>query len=230
VKTLIIISHPEIEESSSQQYLLHSIPDDHSITIHHLESVYSQTPIDVSAEQKLLASHDRIIFQFPLYWYSSPAMLKEWQDEVLTDDFAHGKKGNQLKNKEFALILLVGAARTDYQAGGKELFSIDELTKPFQAMANKTGMTFLKTFAIHQFAYMTEEEKMTLLINYQLFLTHDTDLSLISREKWFLNQLEKTNITSLGAGNEEKLQHVIEMIEENRETIDDLKVLLEDMN
>lgn len=230
MKTLIILSHPEIEESSSQQYLLHSIPDNHSITIHHLENVYSQTPIDVIAEQKLLASHDRIIFQFPLYWYSSPAMLKEWQDEVLTDGFAHGKNGNQLKNKEFALVLLVGAAKTDYQAGGKELYSIDELTKPFQAMANKTGMTFLKTFAIHQFAYMTEAEKMALLINYQLFLTHDTDISLASREKWFLDQLEKTNIASLGIENEEKLQHVIGMIEENRETIDDLKALLEDMN
>lgn len=230
MKTLIILSHPEIEESSSQQYLLHSIPDNHLITIHHLESVYSQTPIDVIAEQKLLASHDRIIFQFPLYWYSSPAMLKKWQDEVLTDDFAYGKNGNQLKNKEFALVLLIGAAKADYQAGGKELYSINELTKPFQAMANKTGMVFLKTFAIHQFAYMTEAEKMTLLINYQLFLTHDTDTSLASRERWFLEQLKKTNIASLGIENEEKLQHVIEMIEENRETIDDLKVLLEDMN
>ncbi|WP_034551527.1 NAD(P)H-dependent oxidoreductase [Carnobacterium funditum] len=230
MKTLIIISHPEIKESSSQQYLLHSIPDDQDVTIHHLEGIYSNTPIDVANEQKLLAAHDRIIFQFPLYWYSSPALLKQWQDEVLTDDFAYGKKGNQLQNKEFALVLLIGAAKTDYQAGGKELYSIDELTKPFQAMAHKTGMKFLKIFAVHQFVYMTEEEKMTLLIDYQLFLTHGTELSLFSREKWLLNQLEKTNVTSLGIENEEKLQYVIEMIEENRETIDDLKLLIDDMN
>lgn len=230
MKTLIIISHPEIKESSSQQYLLQSIPDDQNITIHHLEELYSNTPIDVSKEQELLAAHDRIIFQFPLYWYSSPAMLKQWQDEVLTDDFAHGKKGNRLQDKEFALVLLVGAAKSDYQAGGKERYSMDELTKPFQAMAHKTGMIFLKTFAIHQFVYMTEEKKMTLLIDYQQFLTNDTELSLFSRENWLLNQLEKTNLTSLGTGNEEKLRHVIEMIKENRETIDDLKLSLDDMN
>lgn len=230
MKTLIIISHPEIKESSSQQYLLHSIPSNQEITVHHLEEHYSNKPIDVSEEQKLLATHDRIIFQFPLYWYSSPALLKQWQDEVLTDDFAYGKRGHQLKNKEFALVLLVGAAKTDYQAGGKELYSIDELTKPFQAMAHKTGMVFLKTFSIHQFVYMTEDEKMTLLIDYQLFLTNDADPSFLSREKWVLNQLEKTDLTSLGLGSEEKLQHVIERIEENRETMDDLKLLLDDMN
>ncbi|WP_369404146.1 NAD(P)H-dependent oxidoreductase [Secundilactobacillus oryzae] len=33
-------------------------------------------PIDVEIEQRLLAENDRIIFQFPLYWYSSPASLK----------------------------------------------------------------------------------------------------------------------------------------------------------
>ena len=77
---------------------------------------------------------------------------------------------------------------------------------------------------------MTEEKKMTLLIDYQQFLTNDTELSLFSREKWILNQLEKTNLTSLGTGNEEKLRHVIEMIKENRETMDDLKLSLDDMN
>ncbi len=230
MKTLIIISHPEIKESSSQQYLLHSIPDTDTVTIHHLEEIYSDSPIDVRKEQELLTAHDRIIFQFPFYWYSSPAMLKQWQDEVLTDGFAHGKKGIQLQNKEFALILLVGAAKLDYQAGGKERYNIDELTKPFQAMAHKTGMIYLKTFAIHQFAYMTEEEKMTLLIDYQQFLTNDTELSLFSRENWLLNQLEKTDRASLGTGNEEKLRHVIERIKENRETIDDLKLSLDDMN
>ena len=57
-----------------------------------------------------------------------------------------------------------------------------------------------------------------------------TELSLFSRENWLLNQLEKTDRASLGTGNEEKLRHVIERIKENRETIDDLKLSLDDMN
>lgn len=93
MKTLVIISHPDIMESGSQQYLLSSIPNDTNITVRHLESLYPDFKIDVPKEQALLKEHDRIIFQFPLYWYSSPALLKKWQDDVLTDGFAYGKKG-----------------------------------------------------------------------------------------------------------------------------------------
>ncbi|PST49908.1 hypothetical protein COO72_00505 [Bifidobacterium callitrichos] len=39
--------------------------------------------VDVVAEQKLVEEHDRIVLQFPPYWYSSPAPLKEWEDKVL---------------------------------------------------------------------------------------------------------------------------------------------------
>ena len=31
---------------------------------------------NIEEEQKLLVEHDRYIFQFPLYWYSSPPLLK----------------------------------------------------------------------------------------------------------------------------------------------------------
>lgn len=229
MKTLIIISHPDIKESSSQQYLLSSIPNESNITIHHLEEWYPDFKIDSIREQELIAAHDRILFQFPLYWYSSPPLLKKWQDEVLTENFAYGKNGHRLKNKEFGLVLTIGASKKEYQAGGKEHFSINELTRPFQAMALKTGMTYLKPLSIHQFSYLTEEQKMELLIEYQLLLTHEKDASLASRENWFLKQLEKTDITTLAEEDGFKLQHVMEIIEENRETIDDLKLSLEEM-
>ena len=78
MKTLVILSHPEIKESGSQQYLLSSIPENKNITVHHLESIYPDFNIDVEKEQELLKRHDRIIFQFPFYWYTAPALLKKW--------------------------------------------------------------------------------------------------------------------------------------------------------
>ncbi len=229
MKTLIIISHPDIRESSSQQYLLSSIPGEPEVTVHHLEEKYPDFKIDSIKEQELIAAHDRIILQFPLYWYSSPPLLKKWQDEVLTENFAYGKNGHHLQDKEFGLVLTIGASKNEYQAGGKEHFSITELTKPFQAMALKTGMIYLKPLSIHQFSYLTEEQKMELLIEYQLLLTHEKDTSLASRENWFLNQLEQTDLTTLAEEDSFKLQHVMEIIEENRETMDDLKLSLEEM-
>lgn len=230
MKTLVIISHPEITESGSQQYLLSSIPEHKDITVHHLESLYPDFNIDVKKEQELLNEHDRIIFQFPFYWYSTPALLKKWQDDVLTDGFAYGKRGKALVEKEFGLVVGIGVKKEEYQPGGREGFSIDELTKPFQAMALKTGMTFLKTFPIYQFSYLTEEQKMALLIRYQQYLTREKEESLAAREKWFIQELELTDSSKLNDGDQFVLDQTIEFIEENRDTIDELKIVLDQMN
>lgn len=230
MKTLVIISHPEIMESGSQQYLLSSIPENKDITVHHLDSVYPDFNIDVEKEQNLLKEHERIIFQFPFYWYSAPALLKKWQDDVLTDGFAYGKKGKALVGKEFGLVMSIGVKKEEYQPGGREGFSIDELTKPFQALALKTGMEFLKMLPIFQFSYLTENQKMNLLIRYQQYLTREKEDSLEAREKWFIQELRSTDSSKLNDGDQFVLNQAIEFIEENRDTIDELKIVLDQMN
>ncbi|KAM4835169.1 ribosyldihydronicotinamide dehydrogenase [quinone] isoform 2-T5 [Thomomys bottae] len=43
---------------------------------------------DISEEQKKVQEADLVIFQFPLYWFSVPAILKGWMDRVLCQGFA----------------------------------------------------------------------------------------------------------------------------------------------
>jgi NAD(P)H dehydrogenase (quinone) len=45
---------------------------------------------DIAAEQAKLTRADLVIFQFPLWWYSVPAMLKGWLERVLSAGFAYG--------------------------------------------------------------------------------------------------------------------------------------------
>lgn len=227
MKTLIILSHPEVDESSSQQFLLHSItnPALENVTIHLLEKTYPDGVIDVEKEQKLLKEHDRIIFQFPFYWYSSPPLLKKWQDEVLTEHFAFGYRGNKLENKELGLVLSIGLAEKEYQAGGQEGYSISELTKPFQAMAKKTKMTYLKPLAVYQFSYKSEQDKMKLLIKYQQYVTLSKPDSLKAREEWMVNALSKTSDQTLTGDNSAFIiEQVIELIEDNRMELDELRM------
>ncbi|MUV36401.1 putative NAD(P)H oxidoreductase YrkL [Lentibacillus sp. JNUCC-1] len=228
MKTLVIISHPDILESGSQQFLLNAVPSE-GVTIHHLESTYPSGKIDVQKEQELLDAHDRIIFQFPFYWYSSPAPLKQWQDDVLTNGYAHGKADGRLAGKEFGLVFMLGVHEREYQAGGRELFSISELTRPFQAMAHKTGMTYLRPLTVYQFAYMTDEEKMDLYIRYQQKLTNENSESLASRERWVSEQLRQLNTNDLEPGAEDILNHAADLMETNRTTIDELQVVLDQM-
>lgn len=227
MKTLIILSHPEVDESGSQQFLIQSItnPPLENVTLHILEKTYPDGIIDIKSEQQLLREHDRIIFQFPFYWYSSPPLLKKWQDEVLTEHFAFGYRGNKLEKKELGLVLSIGVAEKDYQSGGQEGYSISELTKPFQAMAKKTKMIYLKPLTIFQFPYKSEQEKMKLLIEYQQYVTLSKPDSLKSREEWLIQRLAETSDQKLpGETAPFILEQVVELIEDNRMELDELRM------
>ena len=93
MRTLIIVSHPTIETSLNQQFFKEAT-ENLTVTWHHLEKHYPDWTIDRDTELELLKTHDRIIFQFPLYWYSAPAHLKLWEDTVLehADEFLKGKE------------------------------------------------------------------------------------------------------------------------------------------
>ncbi|TRM10598.1 NAD(P)H-dependent oxidoreductase [Lentibacillus cibarius] len=229
MRTLLIVSHPDILESRSQQYFLTSIQDSEAVTIHHLEGQYPDGKIDVEKEQALLWQHDRVIFQFPLYWYSSPPLLKYWQDMVLEDGFAYGNK-HVLAGKEFGLVIMIGVPRKEYQAGGNELFSISELTKPYQAMANKVGMTYMKPLPIFQFAYMDDDQKMDILTEYWQKLTMANDDSLQARETWMIEQLRNAFLTNENAAATDTIGFAIDHMQEQRENMDQLKMVLDDMN
>ncbi|WP_313629118.1 NAD(P)H-dependent oxidoreductase [Enterococcus italicus] len=229
VRTLVIVSHPDIQGSSSQQFLKESLPIHEKITFHHLEACYPDGVIDIRAEQMLLREHDRIIFQFPFYWYSSPAMLKQWQDEVLTESFAFGSYGKALAGKSFGLVVVIGNRESEYQAGGREGYSFSSLTLPFQAMANKVGMQFLKPLGIFQFQYMDEAAKQQLLIRYQQYLVLADIDSLKEREEWLMQALAATSLTTLPEGSEFIIQETIEQISQARMELDELHLYLEGM-
>lgn len=151
MKVLVLIAHPHIEKSRvnagwKKALLSHS---DGSITVHDLYEHYPDEYIDIKHEQKLLLSHDRIVFQFPFYWYSTPPLLKKWMDEVLAFGWAYGPGGSALRGKELILAISIGGAKNSYGADGYNYYTISELTRPLQATANLTGMHFLPHFVLH---------------------------------------------------------------------------------
>lgn len=184
MKTLIIVAHPDYKQSGTQQFLLHQVPQANEITWHLLAN---DQVIDVEYEQQLLREHQRIIFQFPLYWYSLPVNLRKWQDAVLTKGFAYGTNA-VLTGKEFGVVVSLGEPLNEYQAGGREQYTISELLKPLQAMANKLNWQYLKPLVISQFEYMTDEQRLALVINYQQFLTLN-DTSFTGQQQWFIKHL-----------------------------------------
>lgn len=228
MKTLIIVSHPEIDESGSQQYLKEALPNSSDITFHHLESTYPEGKIDIEQEQQLLQQHDRIIFQFPLYWYSSPPMLKHWQDEVLTENFAYGFGGNKLKDKELGLVLVIGMPEKEYQVSGNEGYTLSALTTPYQAMAKKNTDELFKTFSHFSIPlYGRKRKKMRMLIAYQQYLMIENFDTLRAKENWFLQQIDDMDEKFLPDGSQFILDQIKELIEDNRMELDEIQMYLE---
>lgn len=187
IKTLVVVSHPDINNSQTETFLKQG--SQHADAIwHHVESLKS---IDVDLEKKLLSSADRIIFQFPLYWYSAPSGLKHWIDTVLSRNFVYGDGQYHLADKEFGLVVTTGLAQKDFQIGGAELMTLDQLMAPYRALALKAHMKIMPLFLVDQFWYKTESQQQQLLIDYQRYLSQKAPDSLANRQAWFNEKLAK---------------------------------------
>ncbi len=147
-RILLIHGHRNPAASRLNRALLDTAKGLPHIRQHNLTERYPNFDIDVAYEQKLLLDHDTIILQFPFYWYSTPAILKEWQDVVLDHGFAYGAGGDKLRGKKLLVATTTGGPVESYQASGYNNYTLDELLKPLQATANLTGMAFQPIFSL----------------------------------------------------------------------------------
>ena len=145
---LILFGHPAFRRSTINAALREAVETLDGVTFHDLYASYPDFLIDVYHEQQLCESHDIIIFQHPFYWYSTPAIVKEWFDLVLEHAWAYGSTGTALEGKITFQALTAGGSKENYCADGLNLFTIRELTTPFRATANLCGMDWLPPFAI----------------------------------------------------------------------------------
>ena len=133
MKTLVILAHPNINESkANKRWKEELLKYPQEIEVHELYREYPDWNIDVKREQELLIKCEHIIFQFPLYWFNCPPLLKKWLDEVFEYNWAYGLNGDKLKNKKIGLAVTTGGKREYYKHGGKNKFSLDEILIPFE--------------------------------------------------------------------------------------------------
>lgn len=171
MKTLILIAHDQLDQSSSHQFLLTTGQSITSADYVDLQSEYNNTgSFDSQKELDRLENYDRIIFQFQLFWYQAPAILKIWLDQVFSRNLDLESAGNKLADKEFGLVVLSGSKESHYQKGGQHQVTFSELVSPYYAFAHYFNMKYLKPFTLSQFQYMTEEEKFELMIEYSFYL------------------------------------------------------------
>ncbi|MDN5210752.1 NAD(P)H-dependent oxidoreductase [Fulvivirgaceae bacterium BMA12] len=134
MKTLVLVFHPNIGQSKINKRWIQELSKyPEKFLVHELYKVYPDEIINVSKEKDLIESHDKIVFQFPFYWFNCPPMLKKWLDEVLTYGWAYGSNsGYMVSGKKITLAISAGIDEEEYSPTGKYKYTIKQLTAPFE--------------------------------------------------------------------------------------------------
>lgn len=148
-RVLVLFAHPAFQKSRAHRELAAAARGTEGVTFHDLYEAYPDFQIDVAREQALLLAHDAIVFQHPFYWYSCPALLKEWLDLVLEFGFAYGPAGTRLHGKSLLSVITTGGGAQAYTPEGHNRFTMAELLRPFEQTAALCGMTWLPPFIVH---------------------------------------------------------------------------------
>ena len=157
---LVLFAHPSLGRSEVNAPLAQAAAGIDGVTLVDLYAEYPGFHIDVDREQERLLAHDVIVFLHPLYWYSTPAILKEWQDLVLEHGFAYGTGGDKLHGKLFFDATTAGGLECAYRADGYNHFAISDLLQPLEQTATLCGMTWLPPFALFGARQAVEENRL----------------------------------------------------------------------
>jgi glutathione-regulated potassium-efflux system ancillary protein KefG len=148
-RVLVIFAHPAFERSRVNRALVAAARATEGVTVHDLYEAYPDFLIEARHEQRLLEEHDAVVLQHPFFWYSSPALVKEWLDLVLAYRWAYGEGGDALRGKILAQAISAGGPEAAYRRDGSNHFSVRELLAPFEQTARLCGMGYAEAFAVH---------------------------------------------------------------------------------
>ena len=157
MKILVVLAHPALHRSRINSSLAEVAREHPQTQVVDLYNTYPDFEIQVGQEQDRLRAADVIVLQHPFYWYSTPALLKEWVDLVFQHGFAYGEDSNELAGKILTQAISTGGDADAYTKDGFNGFSIEELLRPMQATAHFCDMRWQQPFLTQGGHIITDE-------------------------------------------------------------------------
>jgi len=191
-RILLLFAHPSLEKSRVHATMLKQVQQMPDVFINDLYQQYPFFDIDINREQQLLLAHDVFIFQHPLYWYSSPAIVKQWQDLVLEHGWAYGKNGRMLEGKKIFHVITSGGKAESYKKDGFNAYSIQEFLRPVERTARLCRMEYWPPYVIHGTHRMNDIDINVQATTYARFLSALRDDKILTADAeavTYLNQL-----------------------------------------
>ena len=142
---LVLVAHPDIARSRVNRALAAQarlLPSE-AVEVRDIYALYPDYVIDIEAEQAALAGARTVVWLHPVQWYSMPALMKLWVDEVLAFRWAYGPGGRALAGKCLWLVVSTGGSETSYQEVGSNRHPFASFLPAYSQTAELVGMRFL---------------------------------------------------------------------------------------
>lgn len=125
------------------------------------------TSADIAAEQEKVAWADLVIFQYPMWWFGPPAILKGWFDRVFTRGFAYlpGRKYDTglMRGKRAMVSVTTGTSSDTYAPDGIDGAILDVLWPVHNGVLRYTGFDVLEPFASYMVARLADADRAEIL-------------------------------------------------------------------
>lgn len=147
-RLLVYYAHPGHKYSHANLALSRAARAVDGVTFVDLYAEYPRYEIGIEREQKRLLENDVVLLQFPLFWYSTPSLVKEWIDLVLEHGFAYGEGGDKLLGKTMMLAITAAGPEDAYAMGGYQRYSLREFLRPLEQTAVLCHMRFAPPYVL----------------------------------------------------------------------------------
>ena len=125
-KTLVIFAHPYFEYSTANLGLVKVYEHIENLSFKDLYEEFPDFHITTFRERKRIREFERLVFHFPLIWFSIPPLLKLWIDEVFDMTWT-AQINHPLQNKDAVIIVTVGGKEENYTENGLYQTTISQL-------------------------------------------------------------------------------------------------------
>ncbi len=187
---VIFVAHPFLKESTANAALLkeaYSLPNVRVVDLY----LHPKKEFNIDEHTLIMSEAVAVVLQFPFHFASAPSQMKKWIDDV----FYTFSKKEIIKGKPLMVVTTTGSEESAYRSGGRNMFTIDELLRPYQLMATYSGMVWKTPFVVYGMSTADAEKNLAdACKSYKEVL-----LSLLGTQRPSLIKPAKEPIPKLGA-------------------------------
>lgn len=155
-----VASSSDFSAPSNPDYLVYALEQRHAMK-------QGTLPGDIAREVQRLKEADLVVLNFPLYWFSVPAILKGWIDRVFLSGLVYGGRNfydrGLMKGKKAWVTFSLGGREHMFGPGSVH-GPIEDMLKPLlRGSLGYAGFEVLQPFAAHHVPYISEEARRAIL-------------------------------------------------------------------